>query len=226
MTVDRKYLSLRVSAPAAPGRYRLTVLLHDNDGVAFDGESQSEVSALIVRLTGPHDAAISAPRSVEVAPGAAHAMSLWVTNLGTAAWGQKMQPAKVVDSNRKPVASTPATHARIVGTWVALGVDDERQVEAAAAASITPTELSAAFAPRSVAKAELRMFVPSAPGDYLLLIDIVTPEAGSLAGHGVEPTIVRVHVAEPAPAATAEPASPTAEPSAPSAPSATLAPAE
>jgi hypothetical protein len=226
MTVDRKYLSLRVSAPAAPGRYRLTVLLHDNDGVAFDGESQSEVSALIVRLTGPHDAAISAPRSVEVAPGAAHAMSLWVTNLGTAAWGQKMQPAKVVDSNRKPVASTPATHARIVGTWVALGVDDERQVEAAAAASITPTELSAAFAPRSVAKAELRMFVPSAPGDYLLLIDIVTPEAGSLAGHGVEPTIVRVHVAEPAPAATAEPATPTAEPSAPSAPSATLAPAE
>jgi hypothetical protein len=42
---------------------------------------------------------------------------------------------------------------------------------------------------------ELLMFAPTAEGNYLLLIDIVTPAAGSLASHGVEPTIVRVHVA-------------------------------
>jgi hypothetical protein len=231
MSVDRKFLSLRVSAPAAPGRYRLTVLLHDKDGVAFDADSQGEVAALIVRLTGPHDAAISAPPSVDVSPGAAHSISLWVTNLGTAAWGEKLQPAKPVDTSRKPVASTPATHARIVGTWVALDLDDARQVEAASAASVTATELPAAFEPRGVAKATLRMFAPSAAGDYLLLIDIVTPQAGSLAAHGVEPTIVRVHVAEPTPAAptsaaptsaaptSAAPtsAAPTSEPRAPAA---------
>ena len=196
MKVDRKFLSLRVSAPAAPGRYRLTVLLHDSEGVAYDAPTQAAVSPLIVRLTGPHDAAISGPGTIDLEPGAAHTMSLWVGNLGTSTWGAKAVPGKVVDGSRKPIGSTPATHAGIVGTWVALDAES-RQVEAAAAASITPAELPAAFAPRDVAKAELRMFAPSAEGSYLLVIDIVTPELGSLAAHGVEPTIIRVRVAEP-----------------------------
>ena len=36
--------------------------------------------------------------------------------------------------------------------------------------------------------------VPTVPGDYLLILDVVTPEQGSLAAAGVEPTIVRVKV--------------------------------
>ena len=38
-----------------------------------------------------------------------------------------------------------------------------------------------------------------APGDYLLVLDIVTPDRGSLAAAGIAPTIVRIHVvaAEP-----------------------------
>jgi hypothetical protein len=195
MTVDRKFLSLRVTAPTAPGRYRLTVMLHDKDGVAYEPTSQASVTPLIVRLTGAYDAAISGPGSIELAPGAAHSMSLWVGNLGSTTWGEKAIPGKAVDSSRRPVAATRATHARIVATWVALDVDDPRQVEAATAASVTPAELPAAFASHDVAKVELGMFAPTAEGNYLLLIDIVTPAAGSLAAHGVEPTIVRVHIA-------------------------------
>jgi hypothetical protein len=226
LKVDTKNLSIRVSAPAAPGRYRLTVTLHDKDGVAYDAASQAGVATLIVRLTGPYDAALSAPQGLDLEPGGSHALSLWVTNLGHAAWGQKAVPGTKSVDNRKPVGSSPATHARIVGTWVALGVDDPAQVDAAAAASITPAELPAAFSPRAVTKTDLLLFAPSTAGEYLLVIDVVTPEVGSLAAHGVEPTIVRVHVAEPAPAATPSPATPaaSASPAAPSTPAATAPP--
>ena len=204
LKVDSKSLSVRVNAPAAPGRYRLSVMLHDKDGVAFDAATQAQLLPLIVRLTGPNDAAVSAPTSVDLEPGAAHVLKVWVTNLGRAAWGSTAV-AGTTPKGRKPVGAVPATHASVVGTWVPLGVADERQVEAAAAASITPAELPSAFAPRAVAPADLAVFAPTAEGDYLLVIDIVTPEIGSLAAHGVEPTIVRVHVAEPAPATSPTP---------------------
>ena len=217
LRMDPKALSVRVKAPAAPGRYRLTVMLHDKDGVAYDAASQAQLQPLIVRLTGPNDAAISAPSSLDVQPGAASSLNVWVTNLGSAAWGTRPVSGTTNGTNRKPVGAEPATHAELVGTWVPLGVTDERQVEAAAAASITPVELPAAFAPRAISQANLSVFAPTAEGDYLLVIDIVTPEVGSLAAQGVEPTIVRVHVAEPLAAASPTPAPtlvPTASPAA------------
>ncbi len=200
LTIDKKHLSIRVTSPAARGRYRLTVALHDQDGVAFDPASQGLLSSLIVRLTGEHDAAIVAPASVELGPGDAHALPLWVTNLGTGAWGQKAVPGeKTVDNGRNPTDAMPATYARVVATWVSLSGDaDSVEADAAAAAAVTPALLPPGFEPRAVKKTALLMFAPSAPGDYLLLIDIVTPEIGSLAAQDVDPTIVRVRVAAPA----------------------------
>ena len=197
LRIDKKNLSIRVSAPAAPGRYRLSVSLHDKEGVAYDATSQAMLPSLIVRLTGPHDAGVVGPDALEIAPGAAHKLALWVTNLGHQEWGQKAVPgAKTVDNARNPTGSAKATNARLVGTWVSLGgVDDPAQTEAAAAASVRATALPPGFAPRAVTKAEVLLFAPSAPGDYLLVVDIVTPEIGSLAAQGVDPTIVRVHVA-------------------------------
>jgi hypothetical protein len=217
LRMDARALSVRVNAPATPGRYRLTVMLHDKDGVAYDAASQAQLQPLIVRLTGPNDAAVSAPANLDLDPGAASRVSVWVTNLGSAAWGTRPVSGTTNATNRKPVGAAPATHAELVGTWVPLGVTDERQVEAAAAASITPVELPAAFAPRAISQASLNVFAPTAEGDYLLVIDIITPEVGSLAAQGVEPTIVRVHVAEAVPAATPTPAptlAPTSSPAA------------
>ena len=206
LRVDSKALSVRVKAPAAPGRYRLTVMLHDKSGVAYDPASQAQVQPLIVRLTGPNDAAISAPPTLDLEPGQASRLSVWVTNLGSRAWGTRPISGTTNATNRKPVGAVQATHAKLIGTWVPLGVIDERQVEAAAAASITPVELPAAFAPRAISQANIDVFAPTAEGDYLVVIDIVTPEVGSLSAQGVEPTIVRVHVAEPVPTATPTPA--------------------
>jgi hypothetical protein len=213
LRIDKKNLSIRVAAPAAPGRYRLSVSFHDKEGVAYDGASQAMLPSLIVRLTGPHDAGIVGPEALEIAPGAAHELSLWVTNLGHEEWGQMAVPgAKTADNARNPTGSAKATRARLVGTWVSLGgVDDPIQTEAAAAASVRATALPPGFAPRTVTKAEVLMFAPSAPGDYLLVVDIVTPEIGSLAAQGVDPTIVRVHVAVPVAEPAAEPAAPVIE---------------
>ena len=129
--------------------------------MAFDDVSQAMVRSLIVRLTGPHDAGVVAPASVDVAPGDTHKLSVWVTNLGRGDWGHAAIPGeRTVDNARNPSMIAQATRARIVGTWVPLGgVDDPAQVEAAAAAAVTPTELPAGFAPRDVVRAELVMYV-------------------------------------------------------------------
>ena len=55
--------------------------------------------------------------------------------------------------------------------------------------------LPAGLAPaKSDRCASLALSVPASPGEYLLVLDVVTPEHGSLIAAGVEPTIVRVAV--------------------------------
>jgi hypothetical protein len=178
-------MSFDVRAPATPGRYRLTVTLHDAEGVAYDAATQAMVSTLIVRVTGDHDAGVIAPGRIDVTPGQAQRLPIWVANLGRTAWGRKAGPDR-------------SSYARLTGTWLALGgLDDPAQQAAAEAAAVTPLELPAGVAPRAVVKADLLVFAPSAPGDYLLVLDILTPEVGSLSAQGVDPTIIRVHVATP-----------------------------
>jgi hypothetical protein len=197
LKIDKRNLSIRVAAPATPGRYRLSVMLHDKDGVAYDAATQAMVQSLIVRLTGPHDAAIAAPTSLNLQTGQATTLPLWVTNLGTEVWGHEAIPGpKTNTTDRRPVGGTPAARARVVGSWVSLGgIDDPDQLDAAAAASVTSSGLPPAFAPRTVTQVGLDLVAPTAPGDYLLVLDIVTPEVGSLAAQGVQPVVVRVHVA-------------------------------
>jgi hypothetical protein len=204
LTITRTRMSFHVATPATPGRYRLTVMLHDGDGVAYDAATQAMVSTLIVRVTGDLDAGVIAPSQIEATPGQAQRVSVWVANLGKAAWGRKPEPIKrSADGALRQTNLDDATHARLAGTWVALGgLDDPAQLAAAAAASVTPVELPAGMAPRSVTKVELTAFAPTAPGDYLLMLDILTPGVGSLSAQGVDPTIVRVHVGAASAAST------------------------
>jgi hypothetical protein len=196
LSVTRAKLSFHVAAPKTPGRYRLTVTLHDSEGVAFDAATQAMVPTLIVRITGEHDAGVVAPATVEVAPGGTQQVTVWVANLGATAWGHKADPiVRSRDAELRQSDLDRATHARLVGTWIALGgIDDPAQQAAAQAASATPVDLPAGMAPRAVAKTSLTVFAPSTEGDYLLVLDILTPDVGSLSAQGVEPTIVRVHV--------------------------------
>jgi hypothetical protein len=152
-----------------------------------------------VRVTGDPDAELLAPAPTELAPGSAANLSIWVANLGVAAWGH---PA--VHDPRDPEGNVSAAIARVTGTWVALGgTDDPDQLAAAGAAAATPIDLPAGMEPGAVVPTELALFAPSVAGDYLLILDVLDPEKGSLIANGVEPTIIRVTVAVPAPAPTA-----------------------
>jgi hypothetical protein len=203
LKITKTRMAFDVAAPAAPGRYRLTVMLHDAEGVAYDAATQAMVPALLVRVTGDLDAGIDAPTRLDLAPGAAGKVPVWVANLGKAPWGHKA--VKGGDIN-EPDGADPATAALLTGTWIALGAADDPARQAAAdAASVTAFKLPAGFKSRGVMLTDLALFAPSLAGDYLLVLDIVTPEAGSLTAKGVEPTIIRVTVG-PQPVSTPAPA--------------------
>ena len=119
---------------------------------------------------------------------------MWVANLGQQEWGHEGVPgAKTVDNARNPTAPprrpTPVSSGR---GWRSAASTIRPRPRPRPPPRSRPTELPAGFAPRAVARAKLVLFAPSVAGDYLLLLDIVTPEIGSLAAQGVEPTIVRV----------------------------------
>jgi hypothetical protein len=61
-------------------------------------------------------------------------------------------------------------------------------------AAVAVTILPAGLAPGGSADVNFRMSAPTAPGEYLLVLDIVDPQTGSLAAAGVPPGIVRVTV--------------------------------
>ena len=190
LKITRTQMAFDIASPAQPGRYRLSITLHDADGVAYDAATQAMVPSLLVRVTGELDAGIDAPTRVDLAAGEGATLPLWLANLSKAPWGH---PA--IKDSKDPDGSAPATAARLTGTWVALGAVDDAEAQAAAdAASVTAAALPAGFKPGATMEVDLDVFAPSVPGEYLLVLDIVTPDDGSLTAHGVEPTIVRVSV--------------------------------
>jgi hypothetical protein len=180
----RKYgVDFKVTMPEAAGLYRLTVTLHDSDGVAYDAATQALVSPMLVRVVGPFDAKVLATESASLESGTNVPLPVRVANLGTATWGE---PA-VVDHGR-PGGGSPATGARVVGHWVALDPGTTTNLSAVSAS------LPSALEPGAIADASLDLAVPVQPGNYLLVLDVVTPSQGSLASLAVPPTMVRVTV--------------------------------
>ena len=210
LKIGRGQMAVHVATPAAPGRYRLTVTLHDEDGVAYDPVTQAQVPSLIFRVTSDLDAGFDAPAALALAPGATADLQVPVANLGRLAWGHV-----AFDDPRDPEGSVPDESARMTGTWVALGpLKDPAQEDAANAASVTAAKLPAGFKPGAVARPNLRLFAPTVPGDYLLILDVLTPEAGSLTARGVEPPIIRVTVSATAAPAVAPAETPAEAPAA------------
>ena len=179
----KKYgVDFEVTMPKAAGLYRLTVTLHDPDGVAYDAATQALLSPMLVRVVGPFDAKVLATDAATLDAGTNVDLAVRVANLGTATWGE----AAVVDHGRRGGGSL-ATSGRVVGHWVALdgGTSNLAPVDAA---------LPSALEPGTTVDATLGLAVPATPGQYLLILDVVTPDKGSLASIGVPPTMVRVTV--------------------------------
>ncbi|HEX6867575.1 MAG TPA: hypothetical protein VF119_02160 [Candidatus Limnocylindrales bacterium] len=185
--VAKKALRVPVTLPTSAGKYRLTVVLHDADGVAYDAVSQSMIPSLIVRITGDFDGDIQAVATADLTSGAAVDLGVRVRNLGTGAWGKEAI---------KPVSNlsgwTAAQVAELTGRWIPLAGGAE--LPADSKEQSVSTELPIGLAPGKSFDATLSLKAPKAPGSYLLLLDVVTPDGGSLVASGANPTIVRVTV--------------------------------
>ena len=186
--IAKSTIGLKVALPTAPGRYRLTVTLHDPHGVVYGATTQALLPTVTVRVTGDFDGAILATPSAQLTAGSTATLPVRVVNLGRMTWGI---PAIV---NPSPVAmdGAAAAPASLVGRWIPLSASATAPADPAAAE--TRADLPIGLASGATADASLSLTVPDAPGDYLVMLDVVTPERGSLIAAGWSPTLVRVTV--------------------------------
>jgi hypothetical protein len=171
-----------VTLPDRPGLYRLVTTLHDAGGVAFGPAIQALIPALVVRVTGDLWAIYGVQPELVAPAGASVRLAVRVENAGSSAWG--VQP---LDNLVDTVPAGPAP--QLVARWQPLGLPDPSGESRGGTASVP-----AYIGPGGSAVLELGLTAPATPGAYLLILDVVTADHGSLAALGVSPGLVRVVV--------------------------------
>ena len=199
-TFSQTRVKTKVKIPDAPGRYRLVITLHDSTGVAYDAATQAMVRGLLVRVTGPIDASYLVAPAKSAVAGTVFTLPVGVANLGTKPWGSE------ASGTRRAGDVHPATNAVLVAHWVPLDaalVDGASRGAGAAGgsgaggAAATPdvsVDLRPGLRPGDTTRVVVNAAAPARPGDYLLMLDVVAPDIGSLAAKGVPPALVRVTV--------------------------------
>ncbi len=183
MIVSAGRLSLPIVLPVMPGRYRLTVTLHDAGGVAFDTATQALLPPVHVRVANDVDGAILVAPVMTLTAGSTVDLPIRVANLGARTWGIQAVPDPTGGAYGRP--ATAATAATIVGWWLPGGQ------------ALTATTLTPAIGPGRTTDARIALIVPRTSGIYTLVLDLVTPEGVSLMAAGMGPTLVRITVVEP-----------------------------
>src|SRR3954471_17760495 len=112
---SKKALCVPVALPTTPGKYRLTVVLHDADGVAYDADTQALIPSLIVRVTGKYDGDLQAAASADIASGADVELGVRVRTLGVAAWG-----TAAIKPTSNLSGYVPAKVAKLTARWIPL----------------------------------------------------------------------------------------------------------
>ena len=180
----RSGLSVPVRVPATPGLYRLVATIHGPDGLAYDAATQALVPALVVRVVGPLTARYDAPASADMTAGGTLDLLVRVTNLGAAPWGAPAISNRIGDAE-----TIPAERATLVARWVSLSAAADGSAARDSSAVLPP-----GLQPAASSRLTLSLRAPTAPGDYLMILDVVTPRSGSLAAAGAPPGIVRISV--------------------------------
>lgn len=184
-------LRATVTLPAVPGSYRLTTTLHDGDGIAFDRATQALLPALIVQVAGTLSAAFGVDEETTVVGGRTVVLRVRVANTGTVAWAE----APAADDPASPREADPVPW--LVGRWIRL--------DGLGTAVPAPATAPAWVAPGTNSVVALPISAPEEEGTYLVVLDIVTPAAGSLVALGNDPGMLRVVVVPPEPGKGAEP---------------------
>jgi hypothetical protein len=180
-------LALDVRYPAAPGLYRLVPTLHTASGVAYDAATQALLTPVIVRVGGPYSVAYGAPAAVTVESGLPSSIAVRVVNAGTETWdvASSMPPSR--PDELLVWLRTSRAPARLVGTWVSA---DGLPVPQPAIVALDPESVG----PGGSTVVSLDLVAPATPGQYLLMLDVVSPTMGPLSAYGSAPGLVRVTV--------------------------------
>src|SRR5207247_2813589 len=80
--IGKTSFTVPVTLPSVPGQYRLTVTLHDREGVVYDDASQAMIPSLDVRVTGDYGAAIDVVSSTHLTARQEALLGIRVTNIG------------------------------------------------------------------------------------------------------------------------------------------------
>lgn len=208
-------LSLDVAYPSAPGLYRLVPTLHTSTGVAYDAATQALLTPVTVRVAGPVAAAYGVVPSLSIGAGSSSSIAVRVANVGSQPWDEVSSTMPAHDAKALMIwLRTSRLPARLVATWISVaGLSVPDPVSTALDPAVSAAGGSGALG--------LDLVAPTEPGEYLLLLDVLTSSGGSLSAMGSAPGLVRVTVSPGAsPAAAASPA-----PAASLAPAASPAPA-
>jgi hypothetical protein len=189
-------LSAELTVPLEPGLYRLVVSLHDRDGVALSRKTQERIAALIVKATARLSAVVAAADRLVVTAGASVDLPVTIANTGDLAWVSR-SPAASPKRGRPDVTQGRLTSV-LVGHWLRLDGQDD-------AASRLAVMASVGLDPGAREAYALEFEAPAEPGNYLLILDVVSPLYGSITAVGGDPVVVRVRVV---PAAIDETAAP------------------
>jgi hypothetical protein len=146
------------------------------------------IPPLNVRVTGDYDVAIDVVSSTQLTTRQEALLGIRVTNIGKFAWGHGAV-------NTPSGGVVPAAAATVVGRWLPLSAG--AALDPDPTTQETDASLPITFASGKKNDAILGLTAPSTPGDYLLLLDVVTPERGSLVALGADPTLVRITVVAP-----------------------------
>ena len=189
-TVKGDVLRLSLTAPAAPGLYRLVTTIHDADGAPYDAATQALIPTVIVRVTPELSAQYAVVSDLNVPAGTSLDLPVRVLNSGRLSWGGR---SALVHVRQVGPAETPWLVAR----WLSLD----------GAVSEDIAGRTSAFVDRGENRVlVVTVTVPPAPGEYLLILDLDVPGFGPLAARGVPPAIVRVHAGPPVAPSDASPA--------------------
>jgi hypothetical protein len=179
----RGRLIVAVDLPAEPGRYRLVTTIHGADGVAFDASSQELIPALSVKVSPPLSVAYGVVSTLSVAAETEVELPVRLANDGAVAWADPPVPSEDVRGPKAAYRPGP----QLVARWLPLGLDTSRIPD--------PAIVNAPrLAPGQEASVDLGLAAPSEAGEYLLVIDLLSPLHGSLAAAGAPPTSVRISV--------------------------------
>jgi hypothetical protein len=187
-TPTRAGLRVRVELPQAPGLYRLVPSLHTASGIAYDESTQALLTPVIVRVGGPVAVAYGVDPSLVLETATRTSLAVRVVNAGRETWDVTSPTPPGGDASALLVwLRTGRTPATLVATWVSVGGQGAPDP---AHAALDPA-VSAAGGTGTVA---LTLVAPATPGEYLLLIDVLSPVLGPLSSRGSPPAIVRVSV--------------------------------